>query len=164
MVKTKKPEKKMFTKGGKGGPGRPAKSKEKPKTVTSDSIRDRLFRVFMSECTEKEIKDLIATKKNRMLFMQEIRRMLPVSMQADVKAEFKALQVIVGPERPAGELGEGRDTWELENKVRELERHLEAAHSKLRAAGLLDEVKHFPDGRLPEHKEEDEEDHSDRRY
>ena len=164
MAETKRRKSGQFAKGYKGGPGRPAKKTLVLDKISSDSVRERLFRVFMQVCTEKEIKELISTKKNRMLFMQEIRRMLPVSMQADVKGEFKALQVIVGPEKTSKEIEQGKDTWELQSRINELERHLEAAHSKLRVAGLLEEVEHFPEGRLPEHKEEDEEDHSDRRY
>lgn len=149
----KKPIKPIFTKGGKGGPGRPRKDKSKPEAVSSTNIRRRFFNVFWDEITEKELKDLISTKKNRMLFLQEIRRMLPATQEFDkASQDFKPLQLIIASESDSKAIDKltadiilmeaGIKT--LQGELSKRDRFIEAYEKTLKKHGLMPDIKEEP--------------------
>lgn len=147
MTEKKKPKGRIFTKGGKGGPGRPRKDKTEPEAPSSSKIRKRFFNVFWDEITEKELKELISTKKNRMLFLQEIRRMLPTTQEADRAAdEFVPLKLIVASESDSKAIDKlTSEISELRLEMARKDRFLEAYLKTLKAHGIVPELKHEPE-------------------
>ncbi len=123
-----------FVKGGPGGPGRPRK--KPPEKVTSGTIRERFFDTFMKAFTEKEM--IAFCKKsqlNKRLFLQEIRKLLPVMVEQDIKAEFKPLQIFIGASEPKGL--ESMKIKRLEARLIEQDKHLEAYQRALKHAGIV---------------------------
>ncbi len=103
MGETKRRKSGQFAKGHKGGPGRPPKKDLKPEDITSGTIRERFFKTFMKAFTEREMIDFCKKSQlNKRLFLQEIRKLLPVMIEQDSKVEFKPLQIIIGASEPKG--------------------------------------------------------------
>ena len=136
----------QFAKGGKPGPGRPRKGKEKPdgKPVTTQQITQKFFDFFDKHFTEAKMKELLTSKKFQMEFLQEVRRLLPTlqAISADVKQDFSPLKIEVvnveGSEIESGKIKE------LEAKITKQQRFIDAYEKALKEHGLVPTIKHEP--------------------
>ena len=140
MTKIKRKQSGKFAKGSKGGPGRPKKGELGE--FTSTEARKQFFKWFFKYMTEAKFKDLMSSKKWQMQFLQEIRRMMPVSIEQDVKTDFKPLEIQVV--HVEGSEHESARIKELEEQLTKQQRFIEAYEKTLREHGLVPTIKHDP--------------------